>query len=64
MRQTIVNEASKDANRKKTKCRCTKTNHKKKKKKLYNAGGEGEEDSCVNKLPTVVSRQTCHVAKE
>ncbi len=42
MRQTIVNEEMKDAQKKKTKCRCTRTNHKKKKKKqLYNAGGEG-----------------------
>ena len=42
MRQTIVNDAAKEANKKKGKCRCTRTNHKKKKKKqLYNAGGEG-----------------------
>ena len=44
LRQTIVNDAAKEAaSRKKGKCRCTKTNHKKKKKKqLYNAGGEGK----------------------
>ena len=59
MKQTIVNDAAKEANKKKGKCRCTRTNHKKKKKKqLYNAGGEGN----ISPLKCSLQKLNCLVS--